>query len=447
MTRALIVAAAATGWLLATPAAAPAQTQTQTQDATTEATDTRPVTMQYSRPLDQRGINVFETTKEAGTAFTGFKVDFGASFATDVQALQHQNAATPVIVNGVNTNELMRIGTGFNNSVANLVLQAQLAKGIRVQLTSYLSSRHHNETWVKDGYIQIDESPIDFVPLQALMQFVTVRFGQMEINYGDQHFRRSDNGNGIYNAFIGNYILDSFATEVAAEGYVKSKGFIAMAAITGGESRGTVLAPEKRSLAKIAKVGIDRQLKPDLRIRLTSSIYKTDKANSNTLYGGDRAGSRYYFVLENTAATESAQFTSGLLNPGFRNQVTAVVVNPFVKFRGLEAFGVLERSEGKAAAEAAERVWTQYAADLVYRFLPREQLFVGARYNRVAGPLAASLAEVTTRRVQLAGGWFITQNILMKAEYVDQRYEDFPATDIRSGGTFNGWMLEGAVGF
>jgi hypothetical protein len=40
-------------------------------------------------------------------------------------------------------------------------MHAQLAKGIRIQLTSYLSSRHHNETWVKDGFIQIDESPID----------------------------------------------------------------------------------------------------------------------------------------------------------------------------------------------------------------------------------------------------------------------------------------------
>jgi hypothetical protein len=28
-------------------------------------------------------------------------------------------------------------------------------------MTSYLSSRHHQETWVKDGYLQIDDSPID----------------------------------------------------------------------------------------------------------------------------------------------------------------------------------------------------------------------------------------------------------------------------------------------
>jgi hypothetical protein len=54
----------------------------------------------------------------------------------------------------------------------------------------------HNETWVKDGYNQIDESAIDFIPLKAIMQIATIRVGHMEINYGDAHFRRTDNGNG-----------------------------------------------------------------------------------------------------------------------------------------------------------------------------------------------------------------------------------------------------------
>jgi hypothetical protein len=31
-----------------------------------------------------------------------------------------------------------------------------------------------------------------------------------------------------------------------------------------------------------------------------------------------------YYVMENTAATESSQFTSGLINPGFRNKVQAL---------------------------------------------------------------------------------------------------------------------------
>jgi len=245
----------------------------------------RPVTIQYYRPNDRRGINVFETTKEAGVEYTGFKLDWGAAFTSQVQSLSHSNTAVPVMASGVNTNQLADIGFGFNNSTANLYLNGQLAKGVRVELAMYLSARHHNETWVKGGYIQMDESPLDIKPLNKLMEFVTLRVGHMEINYGDAHFRRTDNGNALYNPFVGNYMLDAFTTEIGAEVYVKKQGVIAMAAVTGGEVRGTVLSPGQRSPTLIGKLGVDRQVKPNLRLRLTGSLYRNQKAMSNTLYG------------------------------------------------------------------------------------------------------------------------------------------------------------------
>ena len=129
------------------------------------------------RAVDQRGINVFETTKTPGVEYTGFKMDINASFTSQVQDLSHSNTAVPVMSSGINANQLADIGFGFNNSTANLYLNAQLAPGVRVALTSYLSSRHHNETWVKDGYIQIDESPIDLAPLKMLCNIATSASG------------------------------------------------------------------------------------------------------------------------------------------------------------------------------------------------------------------------------------------------------------------------------
>jgi hypothetical protein len=407
----------------------------------------RPITMQYFRPQDKRGINMFETTKEAGAEFTGFKFDFGAAFTAQVQTLSHSNSARPNMVSGVNANQLADIGFGFNNSTANLNLHAQLAPGIRVALTSYLSSRHHSETWVKDGYVQVDQSPLDIALLKMLFEIVTVRVGHMEINYGDAHFRRSDNGNALYNPFVGNYILDAFTTEIGGEVYLKAASVVAMGAITAGEIRGTVLSPGQRGPTYIGKLGLDRQVKSDLRVRLTGSMYKANKSMSNTLYGGDRAGSRYYYVMENTTATESAQATSGLINPGFKNQVTAMQMNPFVKFRGLELFGVIERATGRAATEAAARTWKQFAVDAVYRFLPDEKAFVGARYNTARGELAGITGDAGADRWQFGGGWFVTPNVLAKAEYVNQKYVGFPAAHIRNGGQFKGFMLEGVIGF
>ena len=407
----------------------------------------RPITIQYMRPQDRRGLNVFETTKDPGAEFTGFRVDFGAAFTSQVQNLEHSTGALPNVVNGVNANQLADIGFGFNNSTANLYLHAQLAPGIRVQLTSYLSSRHHNETWVKDGFIQIDQSPIDFAPAKMLFEIVTLKVGHMEINYGDAHFRRSDNGNALYNPFVGNYIMDAFTTEIGGEAYLKTGPVIAMAAIMGGEVRGTVLTPGQRGPAFVGKLGFDRRMTDDLRVRLTGSMYTTKKALSNTLYGGDRAGSRYYWVLENTAATENAQFTSGLINPGFKNKVTAIQVNPFVKFRGAEVFGVVERAEGKATAELSERQWNQYAVDAVYRFLPDEKAFVGVRFNRAEGDLAGIANKVGADRWQIGAGWFILPGLLAKGEYVDQKFFGYPAANVKNGGRFQGFMLEGVVAF
>ena len=55
----------------------------------------RPIAVQYYRALDKRGINTFETTKDPGVEFTGFKLDFGAAFASQFQNLSHNNTAGP----------------------------------------------------------------------------------------------------------------------------------------------------------------------------------------------------------------------------------------------------------------------------------------------------------------------------------------------------------------
>lgn len=428
------------------PAAAPAEGADPANDAAEARTGLKRQVIQHLRLPDQRGLNVFEAPKDPGVAYNGFRLDWGAAFTQQFQAIDHANSANPRLVNGVDQNQLIRIGEGFNNATANLNLNAQLAPGIRVALTTYLSSRHHQETWVKDGYLQIDASPIRSPLLDEAFKYVTIRAGHFEINYGDAHFRRSDNGNAIYNPFVGNYILDAFTTEIGGEVYVRHAGFLAMVGATGGEIRGSVTQPQDRGVSWIGKLGYDAQVTPLVRLRLTGSMYHNGTAANNTLYGGDRAGSRYYSVLENTASSTNANFTSGALNPGFRNEVDAYMINPFVKVGDLELFGTYERASGKAAAEAEDRQVTQYAGDAVYRLLG-DRLYVGARYNRVEGELSGIANDISINRWQLAGGWFITPNVLLKGEYVTQRYNDFPTTDIRSGGKFDGFMIEGVVAF
>jgi hypothetical protein len=295
-------------------------------------------------------------------------------------------------------------------------------------------------------YLLIDVSTWEIEQLDRLMEYLTLRVGHFEINYGDMHFRRTDNGEAMFNPLVGNLIMDAFTTEIGGEAYVQSHGLLGMFAVTGGEVRGQVLKPENRSPAIIGKAGFDSEFSPGMRARVTGSIYRTTKSNSNTLYSGSRSGSRYYYVLENVNATESAQAWSGDLQPGFTRRVTAWVINPFIKVQNLELFGNIEQAKGGKITEPTDRKWTQNAGEALIRAF-KNQVYVAGRYCQAKGRLQGFTNDVTINRVQVGGGWFLTQNLMAKAEWVQQKYEDFPVTDIRSGGKFDGTMFEAVVSF
>jgi hypothetical protein len=405
-------------------------------------------TVRGVRAYDQRGVNVFEVPKVVGGTFAGPTFDIGAAFSQSFQSLKHSNTAAPRVVNGKDQNLLIPIGAGLPLASANLVLNAQVSKGIVVSLENYLAARGHEQFYVKGGFLQIDESPIDIAPLNALMKYTTLKVGMFENNFGDSHFRRSDAGQAIYNPFVGNYIIDPFTTEAGAEVYVRTGPWMAMGAVTSGEMRGSVATPERRGWARYGKAGFDKQLNPELRVRLMGSLYKADRSLNQTIYSGDRPGSRYYDVLVDSVGRDR---WSGTIQPGFRNNVQAVQINPFIKFRGLEIFGSYDQGEGMAATETAQRKLNQKAADVVYRFAD-ERLYVGGRYNTARLRLANSTGitytgDVGADRTAFAAGWYVSPLVLLKAEYVNQKYVDFPSSDRRSGGKFNGLMLEGVVAF
>jgi len=406
--------------------------------------------LQYFRDPGQRGINVFETSKLDTIGFDQLKVRVGGAFAIQYQSLSHSNSATFLDDGeGNNMNELVGIGSDFNLPTANLDIDVQLARGVRMNLRTYLSSRHHTEVWVKDGYIQIDR--LDFIKdgfANRLMDMATFKVGHMEINYGDAHFRRSDNARAIYNPFVGNYILDAFSTEVAGEFYLQKNGIIGMLGISNGKLNQGVTNSGSTTPAFYGKIGYDKQLNNDLRIRLTGSAYYQDKASSIYLYSGDRAGSRYYTVMQ-SVTDESDNFTSGRWNPNYGDKITAIMVNPFVKWNGWELFGTFETSTGADYKGSDEnRTWNQFATDLIYRFGPNDNIYVGARYNTASGKLSnIDIDKVTINRTQVGFGWFMTNNILAKIEYVNQTYNDYVVDSKYQNGRFNGIMVEAAISF
>lgn len=425
----------------------------------------------YWRPYDQRGINVFETTKAPDSIpFEGPRVRFGAGFTQQFQNLKHKNTA---LNNGGSTpatagaNKLYPIAPGFMTAQANLNLDVQLADGIRLNVVTYLSSRHHNEAWVKGGYIQFDKLPFKGKFWNDLMELATIKVGHMEVNYGDQHFRRSDAGHTLQNPFMEGYIADAFATEIGGEVYLQKNGLFGMLGVTNGMIKGNVDsategkvngavvdANTKRAPSIYLKGGIDKNIGDEIRIRLAGSFYhnSSNAGSGLTLYSGDRAGSNYQNVMETwvangAAKASTAMYSSGRFNPGFSKKIDAIMLNGFLKVKGLELFGTYETAKGRSKTESASRKMNQLAGDVIYRFGKNENLFIGGRYNTVTAELANITGDVKIDRIAGAAGWFLTRNVLLKAELVQQKYKDFPDTDFRNGGKFNGYVIEAVVGF
>ncbi|HTB53585.1 MAG TPA: hypothetical protein VK718_12515 [Ferruginibacter sp.] len=426
--------------------------------------------MQFFRQNDERGINVFETIKDDTTQFAGLKVKVGGNFEQSFQMLRDQNTAAPLTQPGFtgNVNSLIPLTNGFDLAMANLNIDAQLADGIRVNLTTYLASRHHEDTWVKGGYIQFDKLLfLNSKLINNIMNNVTIKVGQFDVDYGDQHYRRTDGGNTIYNPFVENYIMDEFATEIGGEIYYHNRsGLFAMGGVTNGELSPTVVAATKidSSTGKVnhyaaafhGKLGYDKQVTNNLRMRLTGSVYIDASANSNTLFGGDRTGSHYFYVMENqnvangTTISNEVDYSafSGRYNPGFSEEVKTFMINPFIKYQGLEFFGTYENAQGRTISEKNMRQATQYAADLIYRFPKnKENFWIGVRYNSVTATISGNPKDVTINREVASAGWFVTRNIMLKAEYTNQEYLNYPTTSIFNGGKFNGEMIEASIGF
>ena len=389
---------------------------------------------------------VFEEPQLDAQKFDTVKVKVGGDFAVQYQRLMHKADSA-----------LIPLGTGINLPTANLNLDAFLARGVKVNVTVYLSSRHHNDTWVKDGYILFDQFPfIKSNFIENAMNYLTLKIGVMEVNFGDEHFRRSDNGNVIRNPFVGNYVMDAFTTAPAAELMFRAKGYILMGGLTSGNLDPALSGYDastntysmyfiRHELAVYGKIGYDNQFDNKLRVRFTVSGYHSANNHRGSLYFGDRTGSRYYLVMnkitDNASDVDpSVNHLSGNWGPGFTDKLNSVMTNLFTSYRGIEFFGTYEMAKGTNAPGGTNFKFSQYAAEGLYHFGGHRQFYGGARYDFVKNDAGSSVT-----RMQFGAGWNMTHNLIAKLEYVRQNYDKFAIYG--NNARFYGFMFEAAVSF
>jgi hypothetical protein len=353
------------------------------------------------------------------------KVKVGGDFALQLQMLDHE---APV--------ELIDLKNNFNLPTANLNITADLAPGIQLFMNNYMSSRHHNEAWVEGGYLTIDKFP--FLPsADNLMKDFTIRAGVMMPNYGDAHFYRSNNAFVINNPFVGNWIMDAYTTNPGLEILFRKNGFLALVGTNNGRmnyGRGNDIGED---LVFNWKLGYDNYLTDDLRLRATFSGYHVGEGHSgSTLWDGDRAGARYYNVMQ-TAEADGDNFRSGRWSPDSnQTEMNSYMANLFLQFHGLEVFGIYETMKGVRGGN--DQHFTQTALQAIYRL---GDFYVGTRLNKVSDNNDSSV-----NRFNIGGGWYMVNNVLVKLDYVNQEYEGAAHGSI-DGGKFNGLVLEAAISF
>jgi hypothetical protein len=367
-------------------------------------------------------------------------------FALQFQALKHSNE--PDTFPGSQLNDIV---PGFNNATGNLGFTIELYDGIISFIDIYLSSEHHTEMWMREGYIEIDKLRMfNSNTIDNIMKYLTVKAGQMEINYGDLQLRRSDNGDVQKNPLVGNYLIDANTTEIAAEVYFNYDDLMLMGGLSGGTTKGDIM--KGHGIALYGKLAYDKHISKDLRFRLSGSVYSVDHSDNpatfgsgtiNYLFSGNRSGSRYKGLFN--AVTDAGQ-----INPQAGQKVFAYQVNPFINVGKLEIFGVFEQTKDMDINGSdpgnPEESWTHYGAELVYRIGESGNFYIAARYNTAIQTEGAE-KDASIDRIQGGAGYFLTSSILLKAEYVNQNYKDFDVSSIYHEGNFNGLVIEASVSF
>lgn len=379
----------------------------------------------FSLSLTSLFAQNFEKEQIDDKEVTGLKVTVGADFALQLQAIGHE---API--------ELIDLKNNFNLPTANLYISADLAPGIQLFLNNYMSSRHHNEAWVEGGYLIIDKLPF-ISNSDRFMKFLTLKAGVMMPDYGDAHYFRSNNGDVFGNPFVGNWIMDAYTNNPGMEVMFRKNDFIALVGANNGRmnyGRGNDIGED---LVFNWKLAYDTDINENLRLRASVSGYHVGEGHSgSTLWDGDRAGARYYNVMQAADATAD-NFRSGRWGPGAnQTEMNSYMVNLFARFYGFELFGVYETMKGVRSNN--EQNFTQTAVQALYRI---GDFYLGTRWNNVDNNDGSEVS-----RTNLGGGWHMVDHVLIKLDYVSQTYEG-PSHASIDGGKFNGVVLEAAISF
>lgn len=372
-------------------------------------------------------------------SFRDMNLYMGLETVGRYQAIQQQN----VFIKGARQSG---IDPGFQDPFANLQFMAQIPGKLDVYFDTYVASRPHASTmYGHEGYILFKQlpGPFDTGAANGIFDYVNVKLGAFDIDYGDGNYHRSNNAFVQRNALIANPLVDPNVEEIGGEIY-SVKGPIYW---LFGVSSGTTTEHFDYGSAVPAFHG-KLWAYPLPNLRTSVSAYHVDlseSADTSYLYANGRSGGAL-------AAVFGGGDNPGQILPQAGKDVTAVQGDVTWNQWPIELyanFGWTQDSDsnGAKAGSPAER-WIYGSAEPVYHITPAA--YVAARYSFAE---AQSVNGVGSHgwvdRAEIGGGYWVTNNLLGKVEYVYEQYHGFsPANGVVSGvdgsrsPRFNGLVFE-----
>lgn len=352
------------------------------------------------------------------------------------------------------------LSTGMQTSFANLEFMIHIGDDIDVFFDGLLATqRHPTQWWGHQGYMYIRQMPESSVlsALNPLFAFIDIKAGNFYANYGEHQFTRTLNADAHRNLLIGNPVVSPLGVEPGMEIYHKGNGYGLM--IGGG-----IGAPEQ-DFHEARKYSYRGKLWLDMfdGVYVSGSYYNVEHdpgiARGTNMFRRERLGSSYGAVWNLNNDNSGAGEGPGSVRPGDGRTLSTWEANAILTlFDGNKLSGYFGSGTGSGANPSnqpkGDEEWTYFGVE-ASQYL-NDDIFLAARYSNI--DYSKFLTTDNTGnvfRMQFGGGLWITENILMKAEYVYQKAEGFNAgtygvansVDVGIEPEFKGFILEVAVSF
>ena len=383
----------------------------------------------------------FEAPKDT-SAFDKVEVGLGANLTFNYQGLDHSYTPTA----GTAT----ELQAGFILPTADFVMKAKILSGFNMYMKTMLSSHHHQDTYAQGGYATMDN--LDFVYpgfLSGFMDNATIKMGVAMPNIGDDHFSRTMNAEVMTNPFVNNVAVDLYMDAPFLEVLYRlpAANMFVLGGYTTGQVNPTDVLDTSGSAAPMlyGKIGFDKQLSEALRVRLTESVVYVSGTNTshNSLFSGDKAGDLAALIY----GTSSSAGRSTGWKPFSFNDLTVSMTNAFVKYNNTELTGMYQYATGSLGTD--DVTMNHYTVGALQRFGANNRFYVAARYENavVDNDLVAGEQELT--QTQIALGWFLSKNAMMKIEYIKQERENIAVSGVHTSAPaeFDGYMIQAALSF